>query len=77
MYTAVNCGQPDDPDANGSVDADSTTFGSTATYSCNDGYILTGSETVECQADRSWSDTAPACIRKWTTAIIAQNCTII
>ena len=74
---AVNCGQPDDPDDNGRVDVGTTTFGSTATYSCNAGYILTGSETVECQADRSWSDTAPACIRKWTTAIIGQNYTII
>ena len=64
IYTAVDCGQPDDPDDNGSVNVDTTTFGSTATYSCDDGYILTGSETVVCQADRSWSDTAPACIRK-------------
>ncbi len=37
-----------------------TTFGGTVTYSCNTGYILSGSVTVTCQASGSWS-TRPTC----------------
>ena len=36
-------------------------FGHTATYSCNTGYILMGSNTRTCQATRKWSDSAPTC----------------
>ena len=65
---AIDCGDPDEPDDNGDVSFDSTTFGSTATYSCDDGFLLDdsqgGSEVVTCLASGVWSDTAPACIRK-------------
>ena len=65
---AVDCGNPDDPDPNGNVSFDSTTLGSTATYSCDPGYLLDvsqgGSVVVTCLASSNWSDTAPACERK-------------
>ena len=38
-----------------------TTFTSTATYSCNDGYTLEGVTTRTCLASGSWSDSAPTC----------------
>ena len=48
---------------------DSTTFGSTATYSCNPGFLIDvsqgGSVVVTCLSNGDWSDTAPACIRKY------------
>ena len=66
---AIDCGNPDDPDPNGDVSFDSTTLGSTATYSCNPGFLIDvsqgGSVVVTCLASGLWSDTAPACIRKY------------
>ena len=41
-----------------------TTFGQTATYSCNTGYNLTGDSTRMCQADGMWSGSEPTCISK-------------
>ena len=41
----------------------STTFGGTGTYSCNTGYVLSGSATVNCEASGSWN-TRPTCPRK-------------
>ena len=38
----------------------STTFGGTGTYSCNTGYVLSGSATVTCEASGGWS-TRPTC----------------
>jgi CUB/sushi domain-containing protein len=48
--------------ANGSVSAPTTTYGSVATYSCSIGYGASGSSTRTCQADGTWSGTAPTCV---------------
>ena len=65
---AVNCGQPPKPNSNGGVRVGATTFKSTAVYFCNSGYILDtsngGSQYVYCQASKTWSGIAPACVRK-------------
>ena len=37
--------------------------GDTCTYTCNTGYVLTGSHTRTCQSDRSWSNSTPMCTR--------------
>ena len=37
------------------------TVGSTATYSCSEGYNLNGVVERVCQSDGGWSDTAPVC----------------
>ena len=59
--TAVVCGNLTDPD-NGSVyHTAGTTFGQTATYSCNTGYNLVGDSTLSCQAIGNWSGSAPTC----------------
>ena len=39
-----------------------TTFGQTATYSCNTGYTLEGNSTRTCQANGMWSGNEPTCI---------------
>ena len=62
ILAVVYCGNLTDP-ANGSVTHTSgTTFGQTATYSCNTGYNLVGDSTRTCQATGNWSGSAPTCV---------------
>ncbi len=56
----VDCGALTAP-AHGAVVAATTTFGATATYSCNANYALAGASTRMCQADTAWSGAAPTC----------------
>ena len=57
----MDCGNLPDP-ANGRVShTPGTTFGETATYSCNLGYNLVGDRTRTCQATGVWSESAPTC----------------
>ena len=66
---AVDCGTLTDPQ-NGEVTLTATTFMSTATYSCNSGYILSENETRTCEASGTWSDTAPTCDRKCSVVLL-------
>ena len=57
----MDCGNLTNPE-NGEVDhAEGTTFGQTATYSC-DG-ILVGDSTRTCQDTGTWSGSEPTCQR--------------
>ena len=60
-YTiAVSCGSPPFI-SNGSPGTPTrTTFGGTATYTCDTGYQRSGSATVTCEASGSWS-VRPSC----------------
>ncbi len=58
----VDCGAPANP-ANGVAVAAVTTYGQSASYSCNTGWSLTGASSRTCQADRSWSGEPPICNR--------------
>ena len=58
--TVVDCSTLNDP-ANGQVSITGTTFGETATYSCNTGYNLVGDNTRTCQATGVWSGNEPTC----------------
>ena len=62
LYTvAVDCSDLTDP-TDGAVNTSSgTTFNMNATYSCNTGYNLNGTNARTCQADRMWSGNEPAC----------------
>ena len=60
--TPVDCGALMAP-TNGDVAAMATTFGSIATYFCNDGFDLVGGDSSRsCQADGTWSGNAPMCV---------------
>ncbi|XP_022235268.1 protein lev-9-like, partial [Limulus polyphemus] len=39
-------------------------FGAKVTYSCNEGFVMSGPRERRCQGDGSWSDKAPACRKK-------------
>ena len=61
LLTVVDCGTLTNP-ANGQVSHTAgTTFGETATYSCDPGYNLVGGNTRMCQATGNWSGSTPAC----------------
>ena len=63
LSTVVDCGTLTNP-ANGQVNHTAgTTFGQTATYSCNTGYNLVGDNTRTCQATGEWSGSEPTCER--------------
>ena len=59
--TTIDCGTLNDT-TNGRVSHSAgTTFGQTATYSCDTGYTLVGDSTRTCQADGMWSGSEPTC----------------
>ena len=59
----MDCGTLTNP-VNGQVNNTAgTTFGQTATYSCDLGYNLVGDSTRTCQANGVWSGNEPACER--------------
>ena len=61
FLTDVDCGTLTYP-TNGQVSHTAgTTFGQTATYSCDTGYNLVGDNTRICQATGVWSGSAPTC----------------
>ncbi len=72
LPTAIDCRALMAP-SNGAVDTSSgTTFMMTATYTCNTGYNIVGSESRTCGASGTsgpigvWSSTAPVCESMYT-----------
>ena len=59
-FTAIDCGILEDI-ADGFVDFDGTSFGSTATYACNGGFVLMGKGIRQCLDDGQWSGVEPFC----------------
>ena len=66
----VTCPALTNPD-NGVVSGTSNTFESIATYTCNEGYTLTGDMTRFCQANEMWSGSDPTCDRKFKYVCIS------
>ena len=63
-FLLSDCGNLNDP-ANGAVDtAGGTTYGETATYTCDMGYEIQGVATRLCEATGLWADTEPTCAIK-------------
>ena len=61
ICTPKDCLAPGAP-TNGGVSAPVTTFPASATYTCNNGYTLSGSPTRTCQTNGVWSGSVPACL---------------
>ena len=57
----IDCGYLSNPEK-GRVVLSGTICGSTASYSCNEGYRLVGDAARSCLTDASWSGSAPVCI---------------
>nr|XP_033774529.1 complement receptor type 1-like [Geotrypetes seraphini] len=55
-----SCGSPGEL-LNGQVDLEDASFGSTARFSCNEGYRLVGRAERKCQHNGLWSNMVPAC----------------
>ena len=63
LTVAVDCGPLGNP-VYGQVIFSSTTLGSTAEYSCNQGFLLSGVTIRTCQTNGLWSDAPPLCKSK-------------
>ena len=63
MNLVIDCGDLSNP-INGQVVLQLTTKGGMATYSCNNGYRLSGSPTRTCGSDGAWIGVVPTCISK-------------
>jgi CUB/sushi domain-containing protein len=59
--------------ANGTLILTGTSHGSTATYTCDSGFALVGSETLTCGEDGMWSDPPPVCQRVVAVYIILKT----
>ena len=63
----VECPSLDEP-TNGMMDCtlgdgDTANPGESCSFSCDDGFMLYGSDTRTCQNDRSWSGSETTCVR--------------
>ena len=65
----VDCGTLDHP-ANGSVSITGTTYLSTATYSCLDGFNISGSSERTCLSDGNWNSSVPSCILVYCSSLV-------
>ncbi len=66
----VTCPALTNPD-NGVVTLPNNNLESTATYTCDNGYTLTGDTTTRtCQANGMWSGSDPTCTRKFNALAI-------
>jgi len=59
-HTASDCGRLKPPD-NGDVQLTGTTIGSSATYSCSEGFNLEGDDVRVCLESGQWSGREPVC----------------
>ena len=60
----VDCGFPPSP-SNGSFTGKETTFQSSLTFQCDEGFDLEGTETRMCTSDKNWSGKDVICVRKY------------
>jgi len=63
LVIGIDCGDPGVP-INGDTTVTSTTFGSMATHTCNDGFVLVGVNKQICLANGNWSASLPTCESK-------------
>ncbi len=69
FYSEISCDRLTNP-LNGQVQFSSSSIGSIATYTCNNGYNLVGSIHQRiCRPDGEWSGEEPRCASKWIIII--------
>ena len=76
LCTVVDCGNLLSPSMGSVTFSSGMTFGSTASFECDSGYMLVGEEELTCQADGQWSGEEPICMCK-ETATYKQGTIII
>lgn len=64
LLAAIVCGPPP-VIPNGQVVGTDFTWGSSISYSCNQGYQLSLPTVLTCQGNGNWSGEKPQCFRKW------------
>ena len=69
---ALLCPELGNPE-NGQVVVEGRKVGSTASYTCNEGYRLHGLQTRTCQFILEWSGSEPRCNRKSILEILSAN----
>ena len=62
------CDEPETP-ANGDKVVNGNLEGDTVTYSCNNGFNLSGDASRTCRSNGEWSGTQPKCNRTFNTAM--------
>ena len=70
MCYLVDCGSLEDP-VDGQVNFVETFGGSVANYSCDESYVLCGSESRLCQLNGSWSGSPPDCISTLKNTLVS------
>lgn len=60
LSIALDCGPLDAP-RNGSFQGSLTVFPNVIKFSCHEGFVLRGSSSRACQANRMWSGSATQC----------------
>ena len=76
MDVVIVCEDLPDPD-NGQVDLSGNIPGSTATYTCNNGFMLQGVSPRNCMDDGEWSGEEPTCARKYPCKFFSPNPIIV
>lgn len=68
LYTAIKCTNLYAP-TYGSIDVNSTVYGSKVRYYCDHGYQLRGIEYRTCDYSGKWTGDAPVCMRKYRNTV--------
>ena len=63
--SAIDCGDPGNPENGRRILQGGTTFQSNVTYECDPGFSLVGVSFRTCRADGTWSGSQPSCTRKY------------
>ena len=76
FYEDINCGNITEI-KNGNYAVDGFSLGSNVTYTCNEGFAISGSSSAICQANGTWSRKAPICQKNYTFAIGISICLVL
>uniref|UniRef100_A0A3Q0R2C4 Sushi domain-containing protein n=1 Tax=Amphilophus citrinellus TaxID=61819 RepID=A0A3Q0R2C4_AMPCI len=72
FLVAIVCGPPPTI-PNGQVVGTDFTWGSSISYSCNQGYQLSLPTVLTCQGNGNWSGEKPQCFRKWHHCVSSEE----